>query len=94
MFGVGYRFSLDVDGADRANLGAFSAGSARARIRPLIVKVHYDLRVFPSQFQIQRVDTLYLIADSYATRAEYAPVPVDDQKIVGGIYLVAGPVAL
>jgi hypothetical protein len=49
----------------------------------LIIEVHYNLRVFSSQFQIQRVNALYFIANPYATRAQYAPVSVDNQEIVG-----------
>jgi hypothetical protein len=52
------------------------------------------LRVFSSQFQIQRVNTLYFVANPYAPRAQYAPVSVDNQEIVGRIYLVTGPLAL
>jgi hypothetical protein len=56
-------FPFDVNSADWTNFCALSARSARAGITPVFVKIHYDLRVFSSQLQIQRVNALYLIAD-------------------------------
>jgi hypothetical protein len=60
----------------------------------VFVKVHYDLRVFSPQFQVQCVDTLYLVTNAYAARAKNAPVSVDNQKIMRGINLLTRPVAL
>jgi len=60
----------------------------------MIIEIHYDLCIFSSQFQIQRVNALYFIANSNATGAQNASIPVDNKKIMSGIYLVAGPVSL
>jgi hypothetical protein len=40
------------------------------------------------------VSALYFVADSYATRAQNAPVSVDNQEIMSGINLVTGPRSL
>jgi hypothetical protein len=52
------------------------------------------LGVFAAHFQIQRVSAFYFVANSYATRAQYAPVSVYNQEIVSGIYVVACPFPL
>jgi hypothetical protein len=58
----------------------------------MLIKIHYDLSVFSAQFQIQRVDALYFIADPQATRAQDAPVSVNNQEVMGGINPFTGPV--
>jgi hypothetical protein len=63
VLGVRNRFPFNVDGAHWADLCAFSAGGARAGINPLIVQIHYDLGIFSSQFQIQRVNALNFVAN-------------------------------
>jgi len=93
-FGMGDRFALDVDCADRTDFCTFPTRRARAGIRPILVKIHYHLGVFSSQFQVQRVNAFDFIADSYAPSAQYAPISVDDQKVVGRVNFHSCPFAL
>jgi hypothetical protein len=75
---VVYGFSFNVDGADWANFGAFAARGARARITPMLIKVHNNLRVFAAQFEVKSVNTFDFVAYPYASSAQDAPVSVDN----------------
>src|SRR3989337_1119086 len=92
--GMRDRFALDVDCADGTDFCTFSTRRAGAGIRPVLVKIHYDFGVFSSQFQVQRVNAFDFIADSYAPGAQYAPISVDNQEVVGRVYFGTGPFAL
>ena len=77
VFGVLNHFAFNVDGADWADFGAFTAGGAAAGFAPFLVLIHDDLCVFAAEFEVKCVGAFDLVADADASCAEYASVAVN-----------------
>jgi hypothetical protein len=59
----------------------------------MFIQVHDHLRILASQLQVKRVNTFDFVAYSDAASTQDAPVAVNNQKVMRGIYLHGGPIA-